>query len=311
MAKKFKNTIIYYGARVLMAVVNFLPRRLCLFVGNILGWMAFQLMGKVRFKALNNLERAWGNKLTFREKSGIARRCFINYGRSALDIMRIQHHYDQIKPNIEVEGLHHFVNAYERGRGIIGFTGHIGNFELLAAYVAREGYKTAVIGRELYDKRLDRLLVQNREAMGMVNVYSSSSPKKILDLLRRGFVFGILIDTDSFRVAGEMMPFFGRPAKTPIAPTQLGLAAKAAFVPSYCLCLPDGRYKIVFEEELVPDSYDRSRENVYRFTCRMNTVLEKIIRRYPDQWIWMHNRWHNRPDNQGKEFLRSMGYGVK
>ncbi len=260
---------------------------------------------------MTNLDRAYGAEISFRRKKEIARSGFITFGRSIMEAMRLQRHYQsQIAPQIEVVGEEHFRRAYDRGKGIVGITAHIGNFELLAAYIAQSGYKCGAIGRELYDKRIDDILIANRSAMGLVNVRTDDSPMTIIRLLKSGHAIGFLIDTDSFRVSGELTDFFGRPAKTPIGPTQLGLMSGAAFIPIFCLSFPGGKYRIVCGEELVPESRERSRENVYRITSQMTKVIENLIREYPEQWIWMHNRWHTRPEKDDKKFLTSMGLKV-
>ena len=311
MANRFKNNLVFFAAKNLFRLINILPRQLALFLGEALGFTAYVCVGKERRRALTNLDRAYGADLSFRRKKEIARGSFITFGRSIMEAMRLRRHYrDQIKPHIEIIGEENFRRAYDRGKGIVAFTGHIGNFELLAAYTAQEGYKCGVIGRELYDKRLDDILITNRTAMGLVNVRTDDSPMTIIRLLKTGHAIGFLIDTDSFRVSGELTEFFGRPAKTPIGPTQLGLMSGAAFIPMFCLSFPGGKYRIIFGEELIPESRDRSRENVYRITSQMTKVIENLIRQYPEQWIWMHNRWHTRPEDDDRKFLTSMGLKI-
>jgi len=308
VGNRLKNDVVFLGAKTLFRIINLVPRRLTLFVGETLGLLAYLLIGKERHKTLTNLYRAYGDNLSYRRKKEIARRCFVTFGRATLETMRMNRHYrNEIEPDIEVIGDEHLRRAYDKGRGVVAFTGHFGNFELLAAWTAQSGYKAAAIGRELYDKRLDRLLVGNRTAMGLLNIRTDDSPRKILKTLKDGYIIGFLIDTDSFRVAGEMTPFFNRPAKTPIGPTQLGLMSRAAFVPAFCLSFPGGKYRIVFGEELVPDSYERNRENVYCLTRKMTAIIEDQIRQQPEQWIWMHNRWHTKPEPEDREILTSMG----
>jgi KDO2-lipid IV(A) lauroyltransferase len=307
VGKRIKNNIVYRGAVILFALINIIPRKCALFIGETLGLIAYLLIRKERHNAYTNLNRAYGDDITYRRKKEIARRCFITFGRSAVEAMRLRKHFHrQIRRDVEVIGLEKFQAAYDRGKGVIAFTGHVGNFELLAAWVAQSGFKSAVIGRELYDKRLDKMLVANRTELGLVNVQTDDSPRKILRLLRDAYAIGFLIDTDSFRVAGELTPFYGRLAKTPTGPTELGLLSGAAFVPIFCLSFPRGKYKLIFGDELIPESRKRTRENVYRITCQMTNVIENLIREYPEQWIWMHNRWHTRPESADTEFLESV-----
>jgi len=305
--KRCKNNLVYFGTALLFKFVNLLPRRLVLFMGTWLGKVAYFCLGKDRRRALTHLELALGKEYSSSQRKRIARDSFITFGRAVPEMMRLKKHYRaQIRPHVEFIDYDNFKRIYDRGKGIVAFTGHIGNFELLAATVAQLGFKTAVVGRELYDKRLDKMLVANRTALGIVNVRTDDSPRTILRLLKEGYVIGFLIDTDSFRVTGEYIPFFGQLARTPIGPTQLGLMAKAAFVPAFCFSRHGGRYRVVFGDELVPESYERSRENVYRLTWQMTEIIENTVRAHPEQWIWMHRRWHNRPEEDDRRFLASM-----
>ena len=311
MGKRLKRALVYRATALLIRAINILPRKMALGLGEMFGLCAGACLCRESCKALVNINRAYGQTLSYRQKKRITRRNWINFGRSFIEMLRLRKYYQwQIKSEIEVVGEEHFRQAYDRGRGVVVFTGHVGNFELLAAWVAQSGYKTAVVGRELFDKRLDRLLVTNRESLGIVNIRSNDSPRTVLRYLKEGYGIGILIDTDSYRVAGELTPFFGRPAKTPTGPAQIGLLAGAAFVPMFCLSLPGGKYKIIIGPELIPETTDRSRENVYLLTCRMTEIIEDIIRAYPEQWIWLHNRWHTRPEEDDIGFLNSLGLNI-
>ncbi len=311
MNKKLKRAVVYHIVNLVFKTINTLPRRFTLFLGETLGLLAYKLVGKERQKALTNLDRAFGDEKTYREKKIIARQSFVTFGRAALEAMRIKKHFHkQMYDNIEVIGRENFEKAYKKGKGVVAFTGHLGNFELLAAWVAQTGHNTAVVGRDMYEKRLDEMLVSNRTDMGIVNIKTHDSPRRILKILKDGYIIGFLIDTDSFRVAGELTPFFGRPAKTPIGPTQLGLVTKSAFLPFCCLSMPRGKYKLIIGEELDIQDYTRTRENIYNITCQMTAKLENIIRAFPEQWIWMHNRWHTRPEGDDFEFLKSQGLVV-
>ncbi|MCK5125281.1 MAG: lysophospholipid acyltransferase family protein [candidate division Zixibacteria bacterium] len=310
--KRFRHAVTYHLVRFMYNTISILPRRLTLFLGETLGLLTYLMVPKERHKAITNLDRAYGDEKTYREKKNIARGSFITFGRAALEAMRIKKHFhSQMFDDIEVIGRENFEKAYERGNGVIAFTAHIGNFELLAAWVAQTGHKTAVVVRKLFEQRFDEMLVANRAKLGIVTVMSDDSPRRILNLLKDQHVIGFLIDTDSFRVAGELTPFFGRPAKTPIGPTQLGLITKSSFVPFFCLSLPKGKYRLIIGEELEIEDYKRSRENIFQITSRMTAEIEKLIRQYPEQWIWMHNRWHTRPEGDDSDFLSSQGLSVK
>ena len=223
---------------------------------------------------------------------------FFNIVWNFIDVIRIPRQYkSQLRPLIDVEGIEHFDKVYNRGKGVISVTGHIGNFELLAAFSAGEGYKSAAIGRELYDKRLNKLLLANRESIGLINVDTNDSPRKLVKLIKEGYVIGVLIDTDSFRVRSEMIPAFGKLSNTPVGQSIIGLKTGAGFVPT--ACVRNGkRYKVIIKPEVIINRTNDFDADVYNITKKCTEVLEEIVTEYKDQWIWMHNRWHTKPEDK-------------
>ncbi|MBN1212371.1 MAG: lysophospholipid acyltransferase family protein [candidate division Zixibacteria bacterium] len=294
--KKFKRAAVYNLTRLLLFFFNIIPRRTAVFIGGWLGLAAWMLYSRDRFRILRHLSLVYKDRLSLKEKNIISRNFFINSGKNLADVIRFRKHYrTEIKPLVTVEGLEYFDRAYKAGRGLFGITGHIGNFELLAVHLADLGYKIAVIGREMYDNRLDKLLVDNREAMGLTNIPTTDSPRKLLSWLKDGGAVGVLIDTDSFRVRGMFIPTFGRLSNTPVGQTIIGLKTGAAFLPMFCLRTVDNRYKIIIKPPIDCIPRDTSEEQVYLVTLKCTKALEEIINLFPDQWIWLHNRWRTRP----------------
>lgn len=250
-----------------------------------------------RHKTIYHLSLVFGHKLSLNQKRNVSRDFFVNTGKNLADIVRFERRFEsEIRQTVSTEGMEHLDAAYRRGKGVIGITGHIGNFELLAAYIAGCGYRTAVIGRALYQSRLDSLIQNNRRAVGLTLMATTDSPRKFLRWLSSGGVIGVLIDVDSTRVRSQHVPMFGRPANTPIGQTILGLKAGAAFVPIVCVRRPGNRYKIIVRPEI---QFDRSQDlggRVREITGKCNQALEEFISLDLAQWTWFHNRWHTRPE---------------
>jgi KDO2-lipid IV(A) lauroyltransferase len=293
--RKIKRAAVYRLVLMLSALFNVLTRKLAVAAGGWVGLAVWSLAARDQHRALRHLTLAYGRQMSHREKVLIARRFFINSGKNLADVVRFKKHFTrEIQPLVECEGLEHFDKAYRRGRGLIGVTGHIGNFELMAAYIKNRGYDVAVIGRELSNPGIDRLLLANREAVGLVTIATTDSPKHMLAWLKEGKALGVLIDTDSHRVRGEFIPAFGRWSYTPVGQTVLGLRVGAAFVPMACVRTDDNRYKVIICPEVIADSNGDPEADVYNITLKCTQALERIIRDYPDQWPWQHNRWRTR-----------------
>jgi KDO2-lipid IV(A) lauroyltransferase len=266
LPKKLKRDTVYLLTRWAFFLFNVIPRRLAVFLGACLGLFAWAILPRDRHKIARHLSLVFDDSLTSHQKQNVARSFFVNTGKNLADMCRFKKHYaTEIKPLISIEGLDELDAAYKRGRGLIGITGHIGNFELLPVYIPNLGYRIGVIGREMYDARLNSILIDNREAMGITTFPTTESPRNILRWLKTGGALGVLIDTDSIRVRGAFMPFFGHPANTPIGQSLLGLR--------------------------------NAEEDAYRMTLGCTKALEEIIRENKSQWIWLHNRWHTRPEN--------------
>ena len=298
LLKRLKRGLVFRLTSLLFRLFNLMPRDAAHFVGQWITLAAWKLIVKDQHKVRRHLLMALGPRLTEAEMLDIGRDFYLHSARNFVDMMRFRRHYhDEIEPLMDVDGIEHLKRAYDRGRGVVGVTGHIGNYELMAVYLAAQGYRVAVIGRSLYESRLDRMLVENRAAMGLTNLTTTTPPRQILSWLKDGGFLGVLIDTDSSRVRGEFIPWFGRRAYTPTGQTILGLKAGAAFVPMVCLRTPDNRYRAVILPEIEYQPSDRSAADIRDITGQCVTSLEEVIRSNLSQWIWLHNRWRTRVED--------------
>jgi len=296
--KKIKRGATFNLARMMFGVINIVPRKFAIFVGAMFGLAAWSLLPRDRYRIVRHLTLIYGDRLTFQKRQLLARSYFITVGKNLMDVLRFKTHYEkEIKPLITVEGLHYFEAAVKRGKGVIGFTGHLGNFELLAVHIAGLGYPSAVIGREMYDRRLDEMLVTNRKALKVGNIATTDSVRKIIKWLRDGGIIGVLIDIDSIRVRSTFVPVMGRMALTPVGQTIIGLKTGAAFVPCACVRISDNQYRVIFRPEVTIDRTDDFEADTDRMTAACSKALEEIILEYPDQWIWLKNRWLTKYQN--------------
>jgi Kdo2-lipid IVA lauroyltransferase/acyltransferase len=296
--KRLKRNIVWSVAWSFDRLLNILPRGAAVALGSWIGLTAWAILRRDRYRIDLHLRLAYKDRLSDRERRQIGRNFFVNTGKNIVDVIRVRKHLaDEIMPLVTIDGLDHFDKAYNAGKGLVGITGHLGNFELLAACMAARGYKIGVIGREQADDRIDRWIVEHRKSAGLVNFATTESPRRVLAWLREGNVLGVLIDTDSVRIRGRFVPFFGRMSNTPVGQTILGLRTGAAFMPMACVRTGDNRYKVIFKPPIEYDASLPEDELVQSVTLKCAKALEEIIDTYRDQWIWLHNRWHTRPEN--------------
>jgi len=159
------------------------------------------------------------------------------------------------------------------------------------SYVKSKGYRGAVIGKRLYFHKYNDFINRLRLKTGDRVIYRDESPKKFLKVLRDGEIIGMLADQDISSVPGIFVEFFGKPAYTPVAPVKLSMASGAPIVPAFIIRKSDNTHKVIFEKPIAVKKGDSVDESTVEYTMAWTKVLEKYIRDYPEQWVWIHERW--------------------
>jgi KDO2-lipid IV(A) lauroyltransferase len=203
---------------------------------------------------------------------------------------------------VEIEGFEHVATAIEGGRGAILATGHLGNWELLNAYLAVRGIPITIAVRELDDERVDHLVTTLRSRFGSeVILRGSSAGRELIRALGRGRGIGLLIDQDIPSIPGVFVPFFGRQAWTPSGAATLALRARCPIMPGFIHRKPDGTHKIIIGPPFPVPAEGSLRDKVRELTADATTAVEWSVRAWPEQWVWMHRRWRTRPEGEGEE----------
>lgn len=289
--KKLKNDLIFLFLSVLIFLFRILPRKTAFLLAKIFAKLAYGLLPQERKKTIENLTLVFGKEKSEAEIKKLAQEVFVNLALSGVDAIRLIKYRDKLAQMVEVENEEIFDEAYRRGKGIMTLTGHVGCFELMGPYFNQKGYKTVAIGRELYDKRLDKILVENREKSGVQNIPNSDSVKEIIRVLKEGKVLGVLIDQNSNKVRNIKVNFFGKPVNAPVGPALIALKTGSPIVPMAIVRNSTRSYRIIVGQKLEPKVTEDKEQEAVRLTQECTLFLEQIIRKYPAQWVWMHNRW--------------------
>jgi KDO2-lipid IV(A) lauroyltransferase len=288
MLRKLRRFGAYVLVRALVAMAEVLPRRVGSPLFASLGSLAYFLLPGSRRIALTNLRLVYGREASELAIRGIARASFANLGRFAYDVARVRREdAESLGRIVTVRGRHYLDDALAGGRGVIGVTGHIGNWELLAAYLSMIGYSMHALATRVHNSKLDELLVSLRSSSGIKVYERSSAIKPALRCLRQGEFLGVLVDQDT-KVDSVIVDFMGEPAKTAVGPVKLASRTGAPIVPMAMLMTDDGTYRIEINEPIkVGDNGATLEQDVER--C--SKAVEGFIRQRPSQWVWMHKRW--------------------
>jgi Kdo2-lipid IVA lauroyltransferase/acyltransferase len=266
------------------------PRSIALGFGRTAGRLAWSLSGRDRRRALDHLALAFP-ELPEEERKRIARQSFLSQGMNAAELLHLlRRDAREILPHMEVQGWENVEAARAAGRPILILTGHCGNWELMPVPMSARGMPPAGIARPLDDPRLQEMLVSIRSHMGAATIARGTrgAARQILGVLRSGGAIVMLIDQDT-KVDGVWVPFFGRPAFTPVGAAELALKQDMRVVPTFMERLPDGGHILRFLPILeLPDDPREA-------TAIMTAAIEAQIRRRPEQWVWWHKRWRRQP----------------
>ena len=296
--KRLKRRLRYHLVRAVLAAFGSLPLPVARRLGTWLGGLAYRVAPRERRRALEGLARAFPEK-DAQEREALARESFRHLGRMAFELACVRQLDADLAHHVEWPEADRarFARAWERGRGVLFVTGHLGSWELLARRITSDGFPSATIAREASDPRMTALLGRFREQGGLQTIWRGDpgAARAMLRTLREGRALGLLIDQDT-RVQSVFVPFFGHLAATPRAPADLALRTGAALLVGTCFRQPDGRYRLEIEELEVPPPSRGDREaQALALTAALTDRLEAAIRRHPTQWVWMHERWKTRP----------------
>ena len=264
--------------------------------------LTLRFLKRERTRISDNLAIAFPD-LDQKERDQIMRGCADHLGRVLAEVAWLwRARPDEVERICEVDGIEHIWNALDQGRGGILATGHLGNWEMLNAYLGSSGVPITVAVRELDDSRVDTLVNTLRTRFGSeVILRGVSAGKQLLQALRKGRGVGLLLDQDIPSIPGVFVPFFNRPAWTPSGAATLALRARCPIMPGFIHRKPDGTHKIKIYPALNVPTEGTLREKVREMTAEATAAAEWNVRAWPEQWVWMHRRWRTRPEEEASE----------
>jgi KDO2-lipid IV(A) lauroyltransferase len=280
---------------IILRCFSAIPResRRALFIGMFR--LFYYLSARQRFITIHNLRRAFPEK-SADEIITIARGVYRTLGIVAADFFDIPSlTKENVGDLVEVEGLEYLKKALEKDKGVLIFGAHFGNWELGAAAMPIMLKPLAVIYRPLDNSILDNLVLQVRSSTGNTPVRKDRAMLQMLRSLKRNDILGILIDQNVAWYEGVFVDFFGRPACTTNGLALLALRTKAPVIPAYVVRLESGKYRLVIKEEMQVVRTGGDDEDILINTQNFTRVIEDTVRNYPDQWLWIHQRWKTKP----------------
>lgn len=275
-------------------LLGLVPRNRAVRLGNALGRLFFHVDKRHREVALDNLTLAFGREKTAGEIQALAEQVFGNLGRIIFEIgWALRLAPKDFEQFFSIRHLSRLKAAYEKGKGVLILTGHMGNWELLTVIGAMIGYPTNIVFRPLDFGPLDRFFEHFRARFGARLIPSQWAAAGILRGLRRKELVAVLLDQNVDWYQGVFVDFFQTPACTNKGLALLAMKSGAPVVPMFLVRDRD-RFRAEIGREIPLVRTGDQIKDVETNTRRYNEAIEAIVRRYPDQWFWVHQRWKRR-----------------
>jgi KDO2-lipid IV(A) lauroyltransferase len=295
---KLRTNVEYLFACVILGFFSRLPLAVAISVGRSIG-RAAMVVPKLRRTGKRNLELAFPD-LDENERARLLRGCFESLGR----LLGVFSHFrdesaERLKQTIACEGMENIRNALGQNRGVIAFTGHVGAWELSSYAPSLYDYHFGFLVRRIDNPKIETLVDKFRAARGNWTIDKRMAAREMLRMLKKGEMLGILVDLNALDREAMFVDFFGVKAATTFVVAKLALRTGAPVVPIFSPWDKSlKKFTVTIGEPLNFDRTGDEEGDTLRATQLLTNVVEDWIRRYPDQWLWIHRRWKTRPPGE-------------
>jgi len=279
-------------------IIGHIPLGASLLAGRFAGRLIYLIDGRHRKTVMDNLKTAYHGQMSGTRMTEIAKGVFENMGLTAFEFMRIPWlNKADIDKLVVCKGRERLDAALKKGRGVIIYTAHFGNWELMAAWYGLHGYGADIVVRELDSSLMEAFVAWARSRSGNKMVHKGRNMRKLLKHLSANGLAGILLDQNVADVEGVFVDYFGVPACTNKGPVMLAAMSGAAMLPSF-MVRKGGRHTIYIGEETPLVRTGDKEADTTANTAACTKLIEEMVRAHPEQWFWVHRRWKTRPKGE-------------
>jgi KDO2-lipid IV(A) lauroyltransferase len=294
-AKIFKNSLLVFAVRFFYTLATILPRSPGLWLFGAAGRVAFLFPNREKIRTLEHLRLIYGKTWSEKKIRMTARNVYQDLGKNMFDAIYLSRApLARFEALVRHDDLALFKKAYDRGKGVVVITAHVGCFEMLLHFFARFGFRIFAIGRRMFDPRLEGIVRSIRSGEDIDYMGRDEGALKVVRQLKDGKIFGVLIDQD-VRVEAVFADFLGRPANTPSGPMKIAMKFKIPVVVVTTARQPDNTHYIFISKPIDLVSTGDFENDLVKNVQIANDMLCTTIKRFPEQWVWMHRRWKRKP----------------
>ncbi len=294
-----RRKLEYAAAWPFIKILGILPRPLSRAFAIGLAWMFYLLHVRLRQVGMRNLAMALP-ETSLADRKRILRGVFTSLGRQLAELCQFPRYTPENVDEVVVyDGLENYERAYARGKGVLFLTAHFGGWELSAFAHSLHGHWLHIVMRPMDNPYLNRMIEHYRTMHGNKTVAKDDFVRGLLAAMKAGETVGILMDTNMTPPQGVFVDFFGIAACTASGLARIALRTDAAVVPGFTIWdKAVGKYRLRFDPALELIRTGDLEKDIVANTQMFTKVIEKYVRQYPDQWLWVHRRWKTRPEGE-------------
>ena len=299
MKSKFATKAEYMALISIIKIASITPKSWLYGFLRGVAWLFYRVSKRRRNITIDNLKQAYPNKER-EEILQLSKSVYSELSQTLADILFM------LSGRVQLDDL--LINKKEaiaklkalkqnHSHGFIFMGAHFSNWELAPLFASKYGFPMVVIGREGDNQLIDKkIIIPFREAYGNSAIYKKNAGITMVKELKRGGSLGVLIDQKVNKSNGFLVNFFGRKAFTTNSIAMLKLKLNPCIIPISIPRISEGRYRLDIGEpiEYIAEERDEEKQKLLSMTERYNQTLEDMIRAYPQQWFWMHDRWNQR-----------------
>jgi Kdo2-lipid IVA lauroyltransferase/acyltransferase len=294
-----RRKLEYAAAWPFIKILGILPRRAARAFAIAIAQLVYLLHVRLRRVGMRNLELAFPEK-SIPERKRILRGEFTSLGRQLAEVCQFpKYTLENVEQVVVYDGLENFERAFARGKGVLFLTAHFGGWELSAFTHSLHSHWLHVVMRPMDNEYLDSLIRSYRTMHGNRVVPKDDFVRGLLGAMKAGEVVGILMDTNMTPPQGIFVDFFGIPACTASGLARIAMRTDAAVVPTFTIWDEElKKYRLRFDPAMELVRTGDLEADIAANTQNFTKVIEDYVRKYPEQWLWVHRRWKTRPEGQ-------------
>lgn len=296
---KFQTQLEYLAVRSIFGFIGMFPLKTSMKIGKTMGSFIASFIPKLKKTANRNLKIALP-ELSDNEKAKILKGCLQSLGRQLGLVAHFKKFtHEDIRNLVEIEGREIFEKTHELGKGMLLFTGHFGSWEVFNLLPLAFGYPMNLLVRRIDNPKVEAFVDSFRRFFGGKTIDKTKSARTMFRLLENGEMLGVMADLNAQEREGVFVDFFGVAASTTTSIARLALKTNAIVMPVFAVWNEEKqKYVVHLEPPIDFVKSENDNENVRVLTQKVTNVVEKYVRQYPEQWMWIHKRWNTRPKGE-------------